>query len=339
REQFAVVTVIMPVFPPIRCCPTLMLARAFQLVLLATALMLGAGPALAQSGELLKVTDAFRLTATSTAPGKVALDWKIADHYYLYRNRVHVEATGDAVELGTLQLPPGQEEHDPYLVDVFIFHHQLHGTQPYSVVKPQAGTMQLAVTFQGCHEVDPKICYPRPTARPALPIVADAAAATPAPAAGGASLVRNTLQGAGTAGDKPLPPEQAFRFSVIATGPDQLLLRWSMPKGYYLYRDKTQLTLVDGKGITLGTPQWPTGVADHDACFGSSIVYFDEVDVPLPDTRDAGSSRQLTRQAKFQGCQKHGICYPVMTRKVTVDLPAAAAAKTSPAGAASTATA
>ncbi|HET7268026.1 MAG TPA: protein-disulfide reductase DsbD [Oleiagrimonas sp.] len=301
---------------------------------LAAALLGVAVPAMAQSGKLLKVTDAFKLTATSTAPGKVALDWQIADHYYLYRNRIHVKATADAVKLGRLDLPPGQEEHDPYLGDVFIFHHELHGTQTYTVKDAQAATMQLAVTFQGCHEVDPKICYPPHTAQLTLPI--PAATTTPAPASapatGGASLLRNTLPAAGMGNQEPLPPEQAFKFSVIATGPDQLLLRWNMPKGYYLYRDKTQLEAVDATGITLGTPQWPTGVAHHDAYFGSSIVYFDEVEVPLPITRAAGSADTLTLEARFQGCKQQGICYPVMTRKVTLDL--ANPAMTSSAGAA-----
>ena len=65
-------------------------------------------------------------------------------------------------------------------------------------------------------------------------------------------------------------------------------------------------------GAKLGKPQWPTGVAYHDGNFGDSIVYFDQVEVPVPITR--GNADHVTLQARFQGCLEHGICYPMMTR-------------------------
>lgn len=55
-----------------------------------------------------------------------------------------------------------------------------------------------------------------------------------------------------------------------------------MPKGYYLYRDKTQLTLGDAAGAHLGAPRWPAGVSHQDEHFGQVTVYFDQVELPLP---------------------------------------------------------
>src|SRR5699024_5775457 len=81
-------------------------------------------------------------------------------------------------------------------------------------------------------------------------------------------------------------------------------------------------------------PRWPTGVAHQDAYFGSTIVYYHQVEVPVPLQRDTTEARKLVLEASFQGCMDHGICYPMMTRKVTIDVPAgtgtAAAAPSDP---------
>ncbi len=318
------------------------LLKPLATMLLAVAWLLpAAAPAQTPDG-LLKVTDAFRLTASADAPGKVKLHWDIADDYYLYRGRIKVSVAGDAVEAGALALPDGEKEHDPYLGDVEIYHHAASATLPYTVRDPAADELKLDVTFQGCHEVDPKICYPphTQTVTLSLPAAAHAASAgnmptteadrtatpdhdfTPPP-----GLLSGSAPQSG-AGGKPLPPEQAFRFSAIATGPDTLLLRWDLPDGYYLYRDNTTLQLVDADGDRLDTPQWPQGVEHKDAYFGTTTVYFDQVEVPVALARQDTGVHRVTLEARFQGCLEDGICYPMMTRKVDIDLPAGAGADT-----------
>jgi thiol:disulfide interchange protein DsbD len=307
------------------------LGRAALVPLLALAMALGATPLAAQDDGLLQVTDAFRLTADATTPGVLKLHWTIADHYYLYRGRIHAKALDGAIKLGTLDLPDGQKEHDQFLGDVEIYHGSVDATLPYTVLDAGAKTLNVAIQFQGCHEVDPKICYPPHTQKLVLPLPsatthAGAASAAITTTGQPALLAGRADTAAGT--NAPLPPEQAFRFEAIATAPDALLLRWTMPKHYYLYRDRTTLKLVDGTGIVLGTPAWPGGVAFHDKYAGDSIVYFDQVDVPVPLQRAAGAADTLTLQASFQGCQEEGICYPVMTRTVKVALAGAASAAT-----------
>ena len=85
----------------------------------------------------------------------------------------------------------------------------------------------------------------------------------------------------------PLPAEQAFRFEALAQSPHQLLLRWTMPKGYYLYRDQTTLKLADARGLEL-TPAWPAGSAHHDEHYGDVTVYFDQVELPVTVDGDLG---------------------------------------------------
>ncbi|AND70834.1 protein-disulfide reductase [Dyella thiooxydans] len=287
--------------------------------LLLAALSLSVGPAMAQdASSLLPVTEAYKLSADASQPDVLKLHWDIAQDYYLYRGRMKFTA-GDGITLGTAQLPDGDKHHDEYLGDVETYHHGIDARLPYTAAAG-ATRLQVAVQFQGCHEVDPKICYPPHTEKLDLPLPAAATGGT-GPAGFGATFGKLGATGApGT----PLPPEQAFRLEAVATAPDRLLLRWSMPHGYYLYRDKTELSAPGTTGLKL-QPAWPAGTHHQDDYQGETVIYYDEVDVPVGIAGDLGGRHQLSVQARFQGCQDGGICYPVMTRTLQVSLPAAQA--------------
>jgi thiol:disulfide interchange protein DsbD len=75
------------------------------------------------------------------------------------------------VTLGEAQLPDGTKHHDEYLGDVETYHHTIDATLPYTVAAG-TGRLKLSVQYQGCHEVDPKICYPPYTAQLDLPLTA-----------------------------------------------------------------------------------------------------------------------------------------------------------------------
>jgi thiol:disulfide interchange protein len=296
------------------------------LAYLLLALLSAALPASAQdTADLLPVTEAYKLSTDAATPGVLKLHWTIAPDYYLYRGRMKFKG-GDGVTLGEAQLPDGEKHHDEYLGDVETYHHGVDASIPYTVA---AGTtrLQLSVQYQGCHEVDPKICYPPHTEKLDLPLPATAGV-TATPAAGnalGAALNRlGSNTGAATTG-APLPAEQAFRFEALAQGPQQLLLRWTMPKGYYLYRDQTTLKLKDAAGLTL-KPAWPAGTAHHDEHYGDVTVYFGQVELPVALEGDLAGRQRLTLQASFQGCQDGGLCYPLMTRAVDIDLGSGAVA-------------
>ncbi|EIL93965.1 protein-disulfide reductase DsbD family protein [Rhodanobacter spathiphylli] len=291
-------------------------------LLIGLSLLLATLPAFAQdTAELLPVTEAYKLSADAGTPGVLKLHWTIAPDYYLYRGRMKFKG-GDGVSLGAAQLPDGEKHHDEYLGDVETYHHGVDASIPYTVA---AGTdrLRISVQYQGCHEVDPKICYPPHTEKLDLPLPADGAAAA-APVAGslGAALGQlgsNRIEAvAGTVG-APLPAEQAFRFEALVQNPHQLLLRWTMPRGYYLYRDQTTLKLENAGGLAL-KPAWPAGTAHHDEHHGDVTVYFDQVELPVTIEGDLGEARALTLLASFQGCQDGGLCYPLMTRRVNLDL-------------------
>ena len=301
--------------------------RMLALALLALGLQLGVSAARAQDVDnLLPVTSAFQLSADAGSPNLLRLHWKIAPDYYLYRGRIQLKG-GDGVTLGAAQLPDGVKSHDPYLGDVETYHHDIDASVPYSVA-PGTNRLKLAVQYQGCHEVDPKICYPPHTEQLDLPLPAGVSrtlpAGTPANTAQADAASRFMGTGAASHAANPgaasaLPATQAFRLAAMATSPQELLLRWTMPKGYYLYRDQVALSLRDAGGRSLEEPRWPDATMHDDPQFGRVGVYFDRLDLPVPVT-GSGSASTVTLVASFQGCQDGGLCYPMMTRTATVDL-------------------
>lgn len=326
-------------------------------------------PALAvDEKDLLPVDEAFALSAQSPAPDRIAISWKVAKGYYLYRHRISVKSdAGFAAQ--ALQLPKGKAYRDQFFGDVETYHQDVAATLPGQA---KAASAKLTIKYQGC--ADAGVCYPPQTRTVEVALAAPAAGAglgnaaaaamDPAPAAaplasfgarggasnpllGGSSPLSAPAAGAGAGTDAlPLPPERAFGFEAIAKDGDTLLLRFTPARGYYLYRDKTSLK-TDRADIAAGKPQWPRGTAHRDEHFGDVTVFFDQIDVPLPLLRKTAEAGRIVLTAGFQGCQTDGICYPPMTRKIEVDLArgtvsaataASAAASATPTAAAATTT-
>ena len=130
--------------------------RGFAVLLLLMLPGLIASAQAQESDGLLPVTQAFQVSAR-VEPGVVHLHWIIADGYYLYRQRIHVVARTPGITLGALALPAGVVHPDPYQGPSVIYRHSLDASLPYH---GDGSTLTLAVSMQGCHEVDPKICYP-----------------------------------------------------------------------------------------------------------------------------------------------------------------------------------
>ena len=267
--------------------------------------------------DLLPVDEAFVLTATAPARDRIEIRWKITDGYYLYRHRTSVEAdAGFAAQ--PLQLPKGKAYRDEFFGDVETYRGELLATLPG---RPTATTdsITLKIKYQGC--ADAGICYPPQTRtlNVALPPAGNSAFVP----LGSGALTGNLLGQKQPAGIDalPLPAEQAFAFEAIAFNGDELLLRFTPARGYYVYRDRTSMALEGAQGIALQAPRWPKGAAHRDEHFGDVTVYFDQAEVPVPLKRDHARAATATLRVTFQGCQKDGICYPPMTRRVTLSIP------------------
>ena len=295
---------------PIRTLPALLL------LFLASLLAPAASAAITQD-DLLPVDEAFVLTATAPAPDRIEIRWKITDGYYLYRHRTGVEAdAGFAAQ--PLQLPKGKAYRDEFFGDVETYRGELVATLPG---RPASGTdsVSLKIKYQGC--ADAGICYPPQTRT--LKVALPPAAGDAFVPLGGGALAGNLLGQTPQAGMDalPLPEEQAFAFEAIAFNGNELLLRFTPARGYYVYRDRTSMALEGAQGVSLQAPRWPKGTAHRDEHFGDVVVYFDQAEVPVPLKRDRADAVTATLRVTFQGCQTDGICYPPMTRRVKLAIP------------------
>src|ERR1700724_56543 len=73
-----------------------------------------------------------------------------------------------------------------------------------------------------------------------------------------------------------LPPDQAFRFSALADGPDSIRLIWGITDGYYLYRARIKASS-DTSQATLGELTLPAGETKMDEYFGKQEVYHHDI--------------------------------------------------------------
>jgi thiol:disulfide interchange protein DsbD len=243
---------------------------------------------------------AFQVSATAVTPDSVRIDWKIAEGCYLYRNRIKVQAHGP-VQVGALVLPQGESHHDEYFGTQQIYHHTLAATLPVSRAAG-SGELKLAidVTYQGCAEIG--FCYPPITKTLAVTLPAAIAAAAPADQS------------------KFLDPDQAFRISAGAAGPDSIRINWQIADGYYLYRSRIHVRT--DSPAQLGALAMPEGEPHTDEYFGTQQVYHHALSATLPVARPGGTGDfNLAVDVTYQGCANAGLCYVPITRTLKVSLP------------------
>jgi thiol:disulfide interchange protein DsbD len=302
---------------------------------LALALLPGVAPAAVDEEALLPIDQAFALSAEAVSRHRIEFRFDIAEGYYLYRHRMGVAGLDSHFKYNPPELPAGEPKHDEFFGDTEIYRDAVTLVQT-GAAADGAETLRFEVRYQGCADLG--ICYPPhkqqvtvrlppepPTTAPATaasdnPLARALSAGKPAPLAAPTGPVLE----AGAVEQLPLPPEQAFAFEAIAASPTELLLRFTPAPGYYLYRDRSSFRLLDAEGVALAAPEWPRGVQHEDEHFGQVVVYFDQVELPLPLLRSSGAAQTVTLEATFQGCQDEGICYPPMTRSQAVTLPEAA---------------
>ncbi len=116
-------------------------------------------------GDFLPPDVAFRVA--SRADGNVVrVRWVIADGYYLYRNKMEIQAESPGLQLSATSFPKGTIKTDPYLGTQEIFMHEVEATAAFSRSDAGAHPIEIKVTYQGCAEAG--LCYP-PLSKVLLP--------------------------------------------------------------------------------------------------------------------------------------------------------------------------
>ena len=270
--------------------------------------------------DLLPIDQAFALSAKAVARDKIEFTWKIAPGYYLYRHRMSVSAVESNFKTNPLELPEGTHKKDQFFGDVQTYRNTVVGIQT-GAAADGVNSVSFLVKYQGCADLG--VCYPphKKTITVALPaatqtdsVALDLNSGKKADLFGDTKITTDSL---------PLPAEQAFQFEAIVNTSNELLLRFTPAPGYYLYRDKTKITIVsDNNSVLAGELQWPAAKSHKDEYFGDVAVFFDLVEAKLPLQLNDAKAHYITLKASFIGCQENGICYPPMKRDIALSLPA-----------------
>ncbi len=136
-------------------------------------------------------------------------------------------------------------------------------------------------------------------------------------------LLASTLQ---AAGERPLPPQEVFRYVISDTG-DTLEIDWAVADGAYMYRDEFRFT-VDDAAIVLGEVELPEGKVHTDEFLGEQVIYRGNFFVRIPYSVQGTKPESIALTIDNRGCLDLGFCYAPQTWVANVQLAAATPPKT-----------
>ena len=121
------------------------------------ALLLAVAPAVhaASGDELLEPDKAFRFSAQVLDSSTAEIRYRIADGYYLYRERFRFAAEPASVMLGSPKFPEGEIHEDKFFGKQVTYRREVRILLP--LVAAGADRVKLSVTSQGCADIG--VCY------------------------------------------------------------------------------------------------------------------------------------------------------------------------------------
>ena len=166
----------------------------------------------------------------------------------------------------------------------------------------------MTITVQGCHEVDPKICYPPHPTLLTLDVpagVADERATMPtrrlrAPAQNSVSISAAVSRSARMLASRCRPSRRSCSKRSRRVRP-ACSRAGRCRRATTCTATRARFRSPDGAGVELGAPQWPKGVDHTDEHFGTVVVYFDQVELPIPLARENGAAQTITLDGRISG--------------------------------------
>jgi thiol:disulfide interchange protein DsbD len=119
--------------------------------------------------------------------------------------------------------------------------------------------------------------------------------------------------------DEILHPDQAFILSAKLDANNVIQTNILLADHIYLYRDKIKISMVNGNGHRLGAISVPRGKKKTDEFLGPTEVIYDQVNVSIPVISEPGAGSRFALSYQYQGCVEDRICYPPITKYLSVD--------------------
>ncbi len=125
---------------------------------------------------------------------------------------------------------------------------------------------------------------------------------------------------AGEQEDEFLDPDIAFQVTAKQGDDNTIKTNWLIQDGYYLYKDKISVSAADPSQVSIGELPLPEGKEKEDEYFGTIVSIDHEFNADIPITILATNTNAIDLIFKYQGCAKAGLCYPPITKNITVQL-------------------
>ena len=132
---------------------------------------------IAGAQDLLDPAVAFKFSAQAIDAGTIEVRYRIADGYYMYRDKFKFAVEPASVKLGTAQFPKGDVHNDEFFGKVETYRKEVRVRLPLTR-DAGADKLTLAVTSQGC--ADAGVCYVPQVQTAAIELAAFTSVAEPA---------------------------------------------------------------------------------------------------------------------------------------------------------------
>ena len=273
--------------------------------------------AMAQQDDILRPQDAYRYAVADTGDA-IEIDWVVEEGYYLYKNKMSYVSGSDRLTLGDYQLPQGEHHEDEFFGVQQVYRDRFFVSIPYAVAGTPPESVELVIKSQGCADIG--LCYPPQTWTESVNLLA-AKAQQP-------KLELGTTSGSfgsfGGGSNDFLPVDEAFEPILTALDGNNVEVAIRVANGYYLYKDKISAS-IQSDVAQAGRLELPAGELKTDEYFGEMEVYHQDVFGQLSVARATPAAMTVDLELRYQGCADGGICYPPVTRVLTVALPEASA--------------
>ena len=293
--------------------------RLTQTLLALPCLLLALAAGSGHAQEFLDPEEAFKFSARAIDAKTIEASWKVADGYYLYKDKFKFALTG--AKLGNVQYPAGKIKEDPTFGTVEVYKKSVSIKLPVAREPGGALPVTLEATFQGCAEDG--VCYMPVTSTASLKLAAlsvPAAEAQQSTAASAPATALSNLRSlGGNAGmGELLPPEQAFKANARLKDPGTLAVDYTIAKDYYLYRDKLKFVVKSPADVSTGNVSTPAPDVKDDPAFGRTEVYHKDFTAEVALSRLLKEGEELAVEAHYQGCSELGVCYPPSSQAFTL---------------------
>jgi len=133
-------------------------------------------------------------------------------------------------------------------------------------------------------------------------------------------ILQSLGESIGLADEDEIPhPDKAYMLSASLDSKGTIQSDILIYPNTYLYKDKFKFSLVDAGGHSVGAIAMPDGDSKDDEFFGRMEVYHERVKISIPVISGSNASDQYTLMVQYQGCVEDRICYPPITKYLSVD--------------------